>query len=177
MDVDEGMLLKIFSKFGTVAECAFLWNFAGPNRGKPKGFCFVEMATHEQGEACISGLHGRRLKGRELRVNFAREEGEPPADVVASQQAASGAHPGASSSGAPAVNERLLERRALAVKMQLQRLGVVPKPATPAAAAAAGSAGPAVAAASTLFTTSGKFEEPLDPAAGDDVVADILGSD
>jgi len=164
LDVDEGTILKIFGKFGTVTECAFLWNFTGPNRGKPKGFCFVEMATHEQGEACINGLHGRRLKGRELRVNFARDEGEPPPEVAAAA-APSNASRGApsSSGGPPAVDERVLERRALAVKMQLQRLGVAPKPA---------------------FDTPRTKEEavkseapPPTPDEEDDVVAGILGGD
>jgi len=174
LDVDEGTILKIFGKFGTVSECAFLWHFAGPHRGKPKGFCFVEMATHEQGEACINGLHGRRLKGRELRVNFARNEGEPPPDVAPAVQR--NASQGPSSGGAPAVDDRVLERRALAVKMQLQRLGVAPKPASTHAPNAAVASLPTADAASAIPSEKSEALPPA-PDEEDDVVAGILGGD
>ena len=59
MRVSEGDILKIFARYGTVASCNFLWNFEGPRKGQPRGFCFVEMATKEQSLAAIDGADAR----------------------------------------------------------------------------------------------------------------------
>jgi RNA recognition motif-containing protein len=40
--------------------------------GQSKGFGFVEMGSAEQGQAAISGMNGKELKGRKLNVNEAR---------------------------------------------------------------------------------------------------------
>src|SRR6202030_4674345 len=40
--------------------------------GKPRGFCFVEMAQAEA-QAAIQGLNGFQMEGRPLRVNEAQE--------------------------------------------------------------------------------------------------------
>jgi len=68
--------LQIFSKFGNIASCSFRLHFTGPLRGKPRGFCFVEMSSNKEAQACIEALNGRRLRGRELRVNVARDHEE-----------------------------------------------------------------------------------------------------
>ncbi len=44
--------------------------------GQPKGFAFVEMSSDAEGQAAISGLNGKELKGRELNVNEARPRTE-----------------------------------------------------------------------------------------------------
>jgi RNA recognition motif-containing protein len=40
--------------------------------GRSRGFGFVEMPNNEEGEAAISALNGKDLKGREIVVNQAR---------------------------------------------------------------------------------------------------------
>jgi RNA recognition motif-containing protein len=117
MDVTEGDILKVFGKIGNVASCAWLHHFGGPRRGQPKGFCFVEMKTRAEGQAAIDALNGRRLRGRELRINFAKDEAEPSDDLTklassstASKAAADDHH------HRPQVNEATLDRRA-AVRM------------------------------------------------------------
>ena len=44
--------------------------------GKSRGFGFVEMPEKAEGEAAISGLNGKDLKGREIVVNEARPRPE-----------------------------------------------------------------------------------------------------
>jgi RNA recognition motif-containing protein len=40
-----------------------------PETGECKGFGFVRMATKDEGEAAIAGLHGREHGGRVLKVS------------------------------------------------------------------------------------------------------------
>lgn len=44
--------------------------------GEPKGFGFVEMSSKTEGQAAIDGLNGKKLNGRELKVNEARPRTE-----------------------------------------------------------------------------------------------------
>ncbi|MBM3978168.1 MAG: RNA-binding protein, partial [Planctomycetes bacterium] len=41
--------------------------------GRPRGFAFVRMATDQDAASAISGLDGRDLDGRPLRINEAQE--------------------------------------------------------------------------------------------------------
>lgn len=41
--------------------------------GRPRGFAFVRMATDQDAASAISGLNGRDLDGRPLRINEAQE--------------------------------------------------------------------------------------------------------
>ncbi len=41
--------------------------------GRPRGFAFVDMASHEEAQAVIKALNGRDIGGRTLMVNMARE--------------------------------------------------------------------------------------------------------
>lgn len=122
--VSEGDILKIFSHFGTIAKCDFLWNHEGPRRGRPRGFCFVEMSNRSEAIAAINDLNGRLLKGRRIAVNVAREDGterrrettdfsgetDTPSDKVEYGKEKS------------TVLDTKLERRALLVKQQLKRM-------------------------------------------------------
>jgi RNA recognition motif-containing protein len=113
--VMEDTIIKVFSRFGVVSSCAFLFNFDGPRRGKPKGFCFVEMATHGDALAAIAALNGRLLRGRELRVNIAKEERTEGLRSTATAELK-----------APTVDEFALAHQAQMVKITLQRMGVAP---------------------------------------------------
>jgi RNA recognition motif-containing protein len=37
----------VFGKFGKIVKEEFMWHKDGPRRGQPRGYCFVEFATHE----------------------------------------------------------------------------------------------------------------------------------
>ena len=118
MKVTEGHILKIFSKFGTVAQENFLWHHTGPRRGQPRGFCFVTMTTHSQAVAANDALSGRKLKGRDLVVNFATDRDAPPASDTPLG--------GDAGSGPPGLGEGeddyTLDRRVNELKMTLERM-------------------------------------------------------
>mmetsp|Transcript_10256 Transcript_10256/g.12444 ORF Transcript_10256/g.12444 Transcript_10256/m.12444 type:complete len:226 (-) Transcript_10256:134-811(-) len=115
LTVTESDILKIFSRMGEIKSCSFRLHFTGPNKGRPRGFCFVEMLTHSQAQKCIDTLHGRRLRGRELRVNYAREVDDTPI-VEQTSQEKSHIQP-------PQENQWTLDKRAKMVKQTLKNMG------------------------------------------------------
>jgi RNA recognition motif-containing protein len=44
-----GTVIKMFEPFGKIARFDYLWHTSGPNRGEPRGFCFVEYQRREVG--------------------------------------------------------------------------------------------------------------------------------
>ncbi|MGE5790266.1 MAG: RNA recognition motif domain-containing protein [Syntrophaceae bacterium] len=67
--VTEEDLKQAFEAFGQVASVSIIKDKMS---GQSKGFGFVEMGSAEQGQAAISGMNGKELKGRKLNVNEAR---------------------------------------------------------------------------------------------------------
>ena len=67
--VTEEDLKQAFEAFGQVASVTIIKDKMS---GQSKGFGFVEMGSAEQGQAAISGMNGKDLKGRKLNVNEAR---------------------------------------------------------------------------------------------------------
>jgi RNA recognition motif-containing protein len=67
--VTEEDLKQSFSAFGEATSVSIIKDKMS---GQSKGFGFVEMASAEQGQAAISGMNGKELKGRKLNVNEAR---------------------------------------------------------------------------------------------------------
>ena len=175
LTINEGDILKIFGKFGSVTACAFLHHFTGPMRGKPRGFCFVEMRTHAEAQGAIDALNGRRLRGRELRVNFAKDDHESALVVApelrANQKGGATREDLTASDKASTYDERLLERRSQLVKMTLERLGATVPPPTATAPAPEASPEAAPEATSEAAPEAAPEEEV------GNVVAAILGSD
>lgn len=62
-------LKAAFAAFGEVSSAQVVMD---KMTGKSRGFGFVEMPNAEQGNAAISALNGRDLKGRAIRVNEAQ---------------------------------------------------------------------------------------------------------
>jgi cold-inducible RNA-binding protein len=62
-------LQQQFSSFGTVESAKVMME---RDTGRSKGFGFVEMASAEQAQAAIEGMHGKNMGGRDLTVNIAR---------------------------------------------------------------------------------------------------------
>lgn len=72
-DVTEEDLQHEFSQFGQIQSVAIIRDkFTRESRG----FGFVEMPSKEEGQAAISALNGKDLKGRNLTVNEARPKTE-----------------------------------------------------------------------------------------------------
>ena len=68
-DTTEGDLREAFESFGQIESVKII---VDEFSGRSKGFGFVEMPAEEEAKAAISGLDGKELKGRTLKVNKAR---------------------------------------------------------------------------------------------------------
>ena len=72
----ENDLQDAFAAHGTVVEATLMMDRM---TGRPRGFGFVTMASQEEAEKAIEGLHGKPMDGRDLTVNIARpKEDRPP---------------------------------------------------------------------------------------------------
>jgi RNA recognition motif-containing protein len=68
-EANEDDLRQAFEAFGQVTSVKIITDkYSGDSRG----FGFVEMPNHQEAKAAISGLEGKDLKGRTLKVNEAR---------------------------------------------------------------------------------------------------------
>jgi cold-inducible RNA-binding protein len=68
-DATEEELREEFTPFGNVESVAIPTD---KYSGRPRGFAFVEMPSVAEGQAAITALNGKTLKGRPLTVNAAR---------------------------------------------------------------------------------------------------------
>lgn len=71
--VTDEELRQTFESFGQVSAANVIMDKFS---GQSKGFGFVEMPTRTEGEAAISSLNGKDLKGRNLNVDEARPRPE-----------------------------------------------------------------------------------------------------
>ncbi|MCP5109790.1 MAG: RNA-binding protein [bacterium] len=58
-----------FAAFGTVTSVNLIMD---RETGRPRGFGFVEMSSDSEAQACVQGLDGQDLGGRNLKVNIAK---------------------------------------------------------------------------------------------------------
>ena len=72
-EVTEMDLRQAFETFGRVASVRVLKDRVSD---ESRGFGFVEMPTQAEAQSAMSGLNGKELKGRTLKVNEARPRGE-----------------------------------------------------------------------------------------------------
>ena len=63
-------LQALFAEHGEVMKAQVITD---RDTGRSRGFGFVEMASSKAAEAAIAALNGRKLDGRELTVNLAKE--------------------------------------------------------------------------------------------------------
>jgi RNA recognition motif-containing protein len=68
-DVTEENLRSLFAEYGEVTRVNVITD---RETGRPRGFCFVEMADNSAAQEAIKGLNGTELGGRALKVNEAR---------------------------------------------------------------------------------------------------------
>lgn len=74
-EVTEEDLRQAFAAFGAVESVAIIKD---RSTGQSKGFGFVEMPSKEEGQAAITGMNGKELKGRTLNVNEALPRTDKP---------------------------------------------------------------------------------------------------
>jgi RNA recognition motif-containing protein len=67
----EDGLRTLFSGFGSVASAKIIFD---RETGNSKGVGFIEMSSDEEASAAITGVNGRELDGRQLRVNEAMDK-------------------------------------------------------------------------------------------------------
>ncbi len=68
-EANEDDLRQAFEAFGQVTSVKIITDkYSGDSRG----FWFVDMPNHQEAKSAISGLEGKDLKGRTLKVNEAR---------------------------------------------------------------------------------------------------------
>jgi cold-inducible RNA-binding protein len=67
-EVTEEDLRQAFAAFGSVESVTIIKD---RSTGQSKGFGFVEMPSKDEGQAAITGLNGKEIKGRTLNVNEA----------------------------------------------------------------------------------------------------------
>ena len=72
-EVTEADVKKEFEAFGEVSSVSIIKDTYS---GQSKGFGFVEMPKLNEGQAAITGLNGKQIKGRAVTVNGARPKGE-----------------------------------------------------------------------------------------------------
>src|SRR5437763_3687569 len=63
-------LQELFKQAGTVESASVVED---RETGRSRGFGFVEMASKEEGQAAIAQFNGKKLGGRQLTVNEARQ--------------------------------------------------------------------------------------------------------
>lgn len=73
--VTEHDLLVLFHPHGQLRKLDLVFHRSGPQKGKPKGYAFVELATAEQAKRARLAVEGKLVKGREVRVRYASLEG------------------------------------------------------------------------------------------------------
>ncbi|KJE92557.1 hypothetical protein CAOG_03502 [Capsaspora owczarzaki ATCC 30864] len=69
-------LLQMLQRYEGFTKLHFLWHAAGPKRGEPRDYCFVEFATAETANRAVEQLNGKLALGRALRVSIAKEKAE-----------------------------------------------------------------------------------------------------
>ncbi|MFW5744606.1 MAG: RNA recognition motif domain-containing protein [Spirochaetota bacterium] len=65
----EDELREHFAQFGTVVSANVVTD---RDTGRSRGFGFVEMSTEEEARAAESGMNGKEVDGRTLKVNESR---------------------------------------------------------------------------------------------------------
>jgi RNA recognition motif-containing protein len=69
LGVSENDLREAFEAYGQVKSVKIITD---RYTGNSRGFGFVEMPNHQEAKSALSGLNGKDLKGRDLKVNEAR---------------------------------------------------------------------------------------------------------
>jgi len=72
-DVTEDYLKTVFGEYGAVDSAKIIID---KYSGKSKGFGFIEMPNDNEAKEAVEALNGSDVKGRNMKVNIAREKSE-----------------------------------------------------------------------------------------------------
>ena len=72
-DTTEDTLRTLFAEYGQIESVRLITD---RYTGRSKGFAFVEMSTEEAAQEAISGLNGKQVDNREIKVDNAKPQRE-----------------------------------------------------------------------------------------------------
>jgi len=86
LKVTEYAMLKLLQRFSvTIRSFDFIYHRAGPEKGQPRGYCFVTLSTPEEAAMIVSKLNGKMALSRRLVVKYAElEKRDRPAPAATS---------------------------------------------------------------------------------------------
>ncbi|KAL5473294.1 hypothetical protein EMCRGX_G027761 [Ephydatia muelleri] len=70
----EQNILEFVSRYGEVVSFRFMTFKQGPEKGEPRGYCFVEYSTREATERAKAALNGKKALRRRVAVEWARPD-------------------------------------------------------------------------------------------------------
>ena len=70
-DTYEADLGRLLEAYGTVVSARIITD---RDSGRSKGFGFIEMSSDSEAQAAITGMNGREVGGRNLKVNEAEDK-------------------------------------------------------------------------------------------------------
>lgn len=71
--ITEDELREVFEKYGEVTSAKII---SDKYSGRSKGFGFIEMSNDEEAKEAIENIDGTDVKGRNIKVNQARERND-----------------------------------------------------------------------------------------------------
>ena len=72
-DTTEDTLRTLFAEYGEIESVRLI---SDRYTGRSKGFAFVEMSTEQAAQEAISGLNGKQVDSREIKVDNAKPQRE-----------------------------------------------------------------------------------------------------
>jgi len=82
--VTEYAMLKLLQRYDvTIHSLDFIYHRAGPEKGQPKGYCFVTFSTPTEAAMIMNKLNGKMALSRRLVVKYADvQKRDRPADAA-----------------------------------------------------------------------------------------------
>ena len=68
-DTTEDTLRTLFAEYGQIESAKLITD---RYTGRSRGFAFVEMSTEEAAQQAMSGMNGKQVDGREIKVDKAK---------------------------------------------------------------------------------------------------------
>uniref|UniRef100_A0A8C5AIC0 RRM domain-containing protein n=1 Tax=Gadus morhua TaxID=8049 RepID=A0A8C5AIC0_GADMO len=65
-DVTEALIVEVFGQIGPCKSCKMIADMAGNDP-----YCFVEFYEHKHAIAALTAMNGRKIMGKEVKVNWA----------------------------------------------------------------------------------------------------------
>jgi len=73
--VTEYAMLKLLQRFNvTITSFDFIYHRAGPEKGQPRGYCFVTLSSAEEAAQIMRKLNGKLALSRRLAIKYAELE-------------------------------------------------------------------------------------------------------